>query len=293
MSEQKEISTQYITDDRLDFLWAACFGVAFTDLYGNKDEALKVCTRSAYRDLRRTLRYSISVSDLGKMRKTIDENGKNSEDKAAEADKYDKTKKEFVSKVVNDIISKSISEYLQELVNAVNCKDDKTNWEDFTKWHMEICDKIVEEAENYQSQKKERLFKSKTLKSGKVLKPFYHGQAQKWLNMTLKNMLIMGLWDNEIEKVKPFLHVPVDDYIIDGADESFNGQYKLREPIKKSKTVWSQWEKKEYYDFQKHIWNDLNSNSHDQINTPIDWEGKVWLEVRKLRGEKDGKHDDD
>ena len=70
----------------------------------------------------------------------------------------------------------------------------------FDGWHKLTCEKIQELANNDHPG---------LLKSGKS---FTFGQSQKWVNMTLKYLLVMNV--EGIERIAGFLHVPIDSYIL-------------------------------------------------------------------------------
>jgi hypothetical protein len=95
---------------------------------------------------------------------------------------------------------------------------------------------------------------------------FSYGLAQKWLNITIKNMIVMEKWDSQLAKVKHYLHVPVDNYILDGARADF-------EDIVTSKKPWSKWNYEEYKIFQKALRKKLN------VTPPIVWEFDVWVKM--------------
>lgn len=65
---------------------------------------------------------------------------------------------------------------------------------EFDTRHNELCEKIINAANS----------------QGILKDDFNYGQAQKWLNMTLKYMLLMGFWDEKLQPIIAFLHVPVD-----------------------------------------------------------------------------------
>lgn len=125
---------------------------------------------------------------------------------------------------------------------------------DFDQKHKNLCEKIIETA-NFQ----------------KVLAAdFTYGQAQKWLNMTLKYMLLMGFWNDKLQPIIGFLHVPVDNYITTAAKKNFG--------ISITSKAWSKWDRDEYIDFQTRICNAL-----DGVETPIEWENHTWIKIAQNR----------
>jgi hypothetical protein len=109
---------------------------------------------------------------------------------------------------------------------------------------------------------------------------FTYGLAQKWLNMTIKNMLIMERWDEKLEPIKKCLHVPVDSYIMEAASEMLGvgivdtqGQFKpYKEGVSKP---WSKWDYSDYIKFQEDVRN--------AADCPIDWEYSAWNKTKAKR----------
>ena len=94
-------------------------------------------------------------------------------------------------------LRKSVDKLLEEKIpDLIFVKGEK----EFTQWHHSICNRIVE---MYMSEGVE----------------FYIGQAQKWVNMTLKYLYVL-----EPDVVEPFyhlLHIPLDNYIMDIAKKQY------------------------------------------------------------------------
>lgn len=167
--------------------------------------------------------------------------------------------KEEHEKFCNNICEK-IGESIIELFEA----------KDFDTKHDEICKEIKKEATN---SKKEDGTSVLTI-------PFHYGQAQKWLNMTLKYMWLIGLWEKELENILPMLHVPVDNIIIKEAwkdntitlpcDENKRKLNYKEEYVER----WSKWEYKEYREFQR----SLRDSRLLGKKTPIEWENEIWMQ---------------
>ena len=75
-------------------------------------------------------------------------------------------------------------------------------FESFDEWHKEAIYKIIRISKG----------KYKLFEGSKFLTV---GQAQKWLNMSIKYMEMMGLLNDNIER--ELIHIPIDNYIIDAA----------------------------------------------------------------------------
>lgn len=74
----------------------------------------------------------------------------------------------------------------------------------FDKWHIDLYNKMRNLTEVHEIQI-----------------TFTYGIAQKWINMTLKYMLIMELWDDMLIPLKPFLHASIDNNILEAAWDDF------------------------------------------------------------------------
>ncbi len=112
------------------------------------------------------------------------------------------------------------------------------NQYDFDKWHKNCCDKLI------------KIFEDQS---------FGYGQAQKWINMSLKNLSMIE--HRLVEKQYEFFHIPIDNYIID-----ITGI--------KTSVAWSRISNyKEYIDYQNQFKNKYNG-------IPLDNEFKLWLKVK-------------
>ncbi len=225
---------------RLDFLWYVNFGITHTEATGEtgKDKAMMMCATGAYRDVCRTLKYY---------------KPENKKISAEYKKAYDEAKKEFRYKM-NTLITEKIR---SEIFTCAPI--------DFDVKHNETIKCILDFAKQYkiknESGVETPLFKCKK---------FYYGQAQKWLNMTLKNMMIMGLWETELERIKKHLHVPIDNVILEVAKKELA-------IIKK----WDSWSRlddyKEYITFQNNIRDKIK-----EYDCPIDWEFDMWIKYKQI-----------
>ena len=143
--------------------------------------------------------------------------------------------------------------------------------ETFDEWHKKLCNKIITKFIDCEI----------NLKEGTEFK---YGLAQKWVNMTLKNMIVMEKWDQEMNALIEYLHVPVDNYIMEAASEDFNilflNKYsgKYGEYNSNVTKPWSKWDFQEYEKFQIAL--------RGQIDSPIIWEGPAWLKINNKRTKK-------
>lgn len=126
---------------------------------------------------------------------------------------------------------------------------------------------------------------------------FSFGNAQKWVNMSIKYILIVYKLlsalnekhefckiGKKYEEKKVQFDLPVDSYIL----EKMWSMKEIEIPLLAEKRTgkysadkvkpWSQWNKDEYMAFRESV--------HNSIECPLDWEGPVWIEVAKTRALK-------
>lgn len=211
----------------MDFLLYSYFGIEDQIEPNNDENRTSVgikCAYRAYQDLARTVKYTYSTSELDNMSK-----------KSAK-EKEQKQAKEYKDSKVN-LIENICSQIIKQIY------DDNIN--DFNKWHNNKCNFIITTMKNAEN-------------SGvKVVEKFTYGQAQKWINMTLKYLWLLDLLPKSINEKD--IHVPVDRYIIEAAtyncsnhgDKLENG---LKITLDITKTPWSDWENlNDYQKFQDQI----------------------------------------
>lgn len=93
---------------------------------------------------------------------------------------------------------KIVKEFIDEVVGK-----SYQNNEDFDKMHEKYCKKLINS--------NNLLYDKLTI-----------GQAQKWLNMTLKYLMILEAFEaEEIEKNRQYFHVPIDNVIQDSLEIKF------------------------------------------------------------------------
>jgi hypothetical protein len=106
--------------------------------------------------------------------------------------------------------------------------------------------------------------------------PCHYGQAQKWLNMTVKYRWFFSPND-ELWKWHSVAHVPVDDFVLRAAK-------RLGIPPRVKK-AWSRWQQEEYETFQNNV--RIYARKHQQ--TPLAIEHSWWMDqshkVINLRAE--------
>ncbi len=155
---------------------------------------------------------------------------------------------------------------------------------EFDKWHSTLCEEIKNKYSNVNSEN--------TL--------FTYGNAQKWVNMTIKYICILDLlnhnhdYHDNIEKYMKHFHVPVDSYIIEATWKDTQIKIPVKNKNKdrgkynseKVKT-WSKWEKTDYTDFQDSLKIILGNKK------PLEWEAETWVKQSEIRkkNEKQAKRD--
>lgn len=214
-------------------------------------KGLAVAVDKAYLDLSRTIEYRLSSDDL----KNKSKNARDNED-------FKELKKSFVGEI-KVAITDAISNYSSFDTSIVEVPDSlPPDLRPFDLWHYSLTKRLEEIVDIYN---KDRLFKlERTLTCG---------QIQKWINMALKYLRIMGIC--------PFddldLHVPLDEYILRamrrkgpiGDSFEVNGlEVKVPYDIKWSRIR----DYSEYFCYQFEI----RTRLQDSL-APIEWESRAWM----------------
>lgn len=112
---------------------------------------------------------------------------------------------------------------------------------EYDKWHEALCMKIV------------FIYQQKGFE-------FHLGQAQKWVNMMMKYLYVIQF--PEIERIIPVLHVPIDNYIYQQAEDELH--------VPRINGCWSKIDSYELYlDYQNAIRKAVET-------APILWEFEAW-----------------
>lgn len=139
------------------------------------------------------------------------------------------------STYIKDMAKALLKTEIIDIANANIC-----NQHQFDKWHKECCDKLILKFEEF---------------------PFHYGQAQKWINMTFKYLLILDC--KRIESIYGYLHIPLDNIILENLE---------RFGAPAMKCAWSRISNyDDYMDFQMWFRNKFEGN-------PLDDEFKIWLD---------------
>lgn len=258
--------TEVKNNKAFDFLLYSYFGIKESDLKPQSKKDIPyicdICAKRAYLDLARTVRYEYSSSKLEEM-------------------KSKKSSKEDKDKATNFIDSKNelIKNICENILSPIKTKEGEISFKnsDFDDWHKAKCEEIKEKMNgNYETVNNS---------DEKVLEEsFTIGQAQKWVNMTLKYLwLLDALPKNICEKD---LHIPIDSYIIEIAYSkkvTFKYALELEDKPKESWSKLSEYE--EYLKIQEAIRKAIKTNATNET-IPIKWELLAWIEVAEKQANK-------
>lgn len=246
----------------LGFLVYTLFGESYCEVLKmaseSMDSDLDLCAQRAYRDLSRTLRFCAA-------------NGKDGR-KETEA-----KKKELLKKAREAIVSGSNVLLHAEPQDEFDCL------------HEKLCGEEVD-VDSYRSivataRKAHGSDVHKPVGEGE--KTFYPGQAQKWLNMTLKYYWILDLpqFGNVLRRVDRYSHAPIDGYFLNmlknegllasAKIENSDNSAAAKKVIKAVRAPWSQWSYENYAEIQA-LARDLSESSGC---CPLDWEMHAWLDT--------------
>ncbi|WP_294953418.1 hypothetical protein [uncultured Eubacterium sp.] len=196
---------------------------------------------------------------------------------------YNALEKENAEEIDYDKVAQELENTIKELL--------KENSNGYEKWHKATCKELVKHYEKVSLKDKSPAFS--------------YGNAQKWVNMTMKYLYILSEifleYKNDcvdckkykkIQGLYKYFQVPVDSFIIESVWNNENVTLPLvKENLLKNGTrgvyssekvtPWSKWDDTEYKEFQEHL-----PKIFKDHQTPLDWEHKAWIEIAKKRREK-------
>lgn len=154
----------------------------------------------------------------------------------------------------------------------------------FDEWHNSVCGELKEIYKN---------FKREGIES------FSYGNAQKLVNMTMKYLYVISkVFQGKcveikellvaVEKARCFLHVPIDNKIIDAIWRETNINLPIKENVHPNRRKnyiipseyvvgWSKWIDTQYLEIQKELRNFILESD----GIPIEWEEVHWIEAAK------------
>lgn len=123
-----------------------------------------------------------------------------------------------------------------------------TNQPEFNEWHRNCCDKLKESFDR---------------------QTFTYGQAQKWINMSLKNLSMLD--PKRVKKHYEFFHIPIDNLI-------------MKKTGKKTDDSWSRID-----NYDKYLEYQDNFRLNHKNGIPLDEEFEIWLSAKseeEIKNEK-------
>lgn len=255
--------TEVKNNKAFDFLLYSYFGIKESDLNDQSKKNIPyICAKRAYLDLARTVKYNYSSSKLEEMKSK-----KSSEEDRDEANNFIESKNNLIKNICENILS-----HIEPKEGEISFKNS-----DFDDWHKAKCEEIKEKMNgNYETVNNSD---EKVLK-----KSFTIGQAQKWVNMTLKYLWLLDALPDNIDKND--LHIPIDSYIIEIAYDNKNKFDNALGLEEKPKESWSKLsEYKNYFGIQKEIREAIKTNTTNET-IPIKWESLAWIEVAEKQANK-------
>ena len=211
------------------------------------DQAFKCCSDFAYRDMCRTITFAASFKEK--------EPGKNESAQAKSIrlaqNKMIRNEKQKRRKSVTALIQMRV-EYL--------LKNPPKSHDEFNRVHESICKAITNEYKG-------------TTDQGEKDGSLFYGQAQKWLNMTLKNLYVYSKCNDtklDMNKLVPYMHVPIDSIIINEAKKI---------GVEAPSASWSIMDKDEYISYQEELRKMIKKKSPHE--DPILWEIKKWNQIAR------------
>ncbi len=263
-----------------DFLWFSYFGIPFErsseDLSAYRLKALNACISRAYRDVCRKLSFSKPIKGETLRNALLKEKKK----RFSPADGNDDAKTVSLIRSHIDVLLKDIF----------------SDQDSFDSWHKCACECLKSLANELNEEKGKEKGNTVKLFEEDSREPirFTIGHAQKWINMTLKYMLIMGLWDNELCGKIKFFHIPIDGYIMDAAAVNEGELINLDVNntcglgLKKPDKYWYKMDEyTDYLDYQKKV------REKCVPDYPVWWESKAWIAqaMSKNNGAKKASND--
>ena len=224
-----------------DELFYFVFGIT-PDTKETDEEGIKTCIHKAYLDMCRTLTYKKNNNDSKK--KTLED------------------------------VEQTIKQGILNYPVLMRCAGDSSesvftvgDWSEFDIWHYCLSMYI-----------KEKMNRAGILMQNQKGKPeFKIGQAQKWINMSLKYMRIMGILSSKFEESQ--MHIPIDDYILNAASKPEGEQ--ICESYDVSgigivRTIQA-WSKIDEYSVYKEFQDSVREKTMEKGIAPIRWEDKAWI----------------
>ncbi|MBP3336633.1 MAG: hypothetical protein J6L61_11025 [Ruminiclostridium sp.] len=135
----------------------------------------------------------------------------------------------------------------------------------FATWHKEVCERLVNDYNKIHDENNKNFFT--------------YGNAQKWLNMTLKYLWLLNRLPNDMDEKA--LHAPIDSYILQKLKKlEIEGVTGSGETFYYKKKCWSNIDKyNEYMELQEKIRKFAKADG----KSVIEWENEAWIEMSVAR----------
>lgn len=143
----------------------------------------------------------------------------------------------------DELRNKVTAQFKQEIPTLV--ERGVRSQEEYDNWHRQLCNDL------------RLLYRNAGI-------DFHIGQAQKWVNMTMKYLFVCG--EYSFSEMFQYLHIPVDNYVFSVAEKELH--------IPQPKVRWSRWDSydKQYLVYQKALRSNIKGLS------PLRWEFKYWMQ---------------
>jgi hypothetical protein len=211
---------------------------------GNNDSnAFIRCSNFAYRDMCRTITYAVEYNE---------NHATSSKEKGVIAQK---------KRNLRDEITKLIETKVKTWIINTNLTKNQFNAD-----HESLCRAIIEKYKG-------------TTHQNEPDNSLYFGQAQKWVNMTLKNLYVYSKSNNtslSFDNIIEFFHVPIDNVILDiasGIKRCYIDPPETKYGVAKPEKAWSKWNYNDYKEYQEKLEASIKNDC------PIIWELKHWSTV--------------
>jgi len=146
-----------------------------------------------------------------------------------------------------DTLRCEVTDFLREAIPEI-VHTQNTDQKSYDLWHFQVCTII------------RTMYRDAGVE-------FYYGQAQKWVNMTIKYLYILGAYS--FDTLFPYLHIPIDNYVFQIAASELG--------VVSPSIAWSRWDdyQKQYLHYQETLRSRISGYD------PLRWEFKYWMKAAR------------
>lgn len=101
---------------------------------------------------------------------------------------------------------------------------------------------------------------------------FSYGQAQKWVNMTMKYFVLMK-YESSNGSLLSIMHIPVDNYVLEAFESEKSFPQEMKNEYKEK--PWSKWDEDTYLSFINNL-RELVEAKKTDYDTCFEWEYNIW-----------------